>query len=261
MPYFDNHGVRTHYQVDGQGPPLVLMHGTSGSVGDRYENGWVSGLKDDNRLILIDHRGHGYSDKPHNPDSYSLEISVSDIVGVLNELGVDKANYFGYSMGGYIAYGLAKYAPERLKALVIGAGASHPYERSMAATRRPFERNDMEAFFKNALAGAPERADSDWYRVRKQANDLKALNALTQDRPDNSDIIPTMTMPCLVYVGEADSLYQDVKRCAEQMPNANFVSLPGLDHGQAFRYSRDAMPHVKKFLLEVSRQPSTVRGS
>ncbi|MDA0769784.1 MAG: alpha/beta fold hydrolase [Chloroflexi bacterium] len=252
MPYFDNNGVQIHYQVDGQGPPLVLMHGTSGSIADWHENGWVSGLKDDYRLILIDHRGHGYSGKPHGPDSYSLETSVSDIVGVLNELGIDKAGYFGYSMGGYIGYGLAKYAPERFTALVIGA--SHPYERSMAATRRAFERGDMEAYIKNALASAPERADSDWYRVRKQANDLKALRALTKDRPDNSDIIPTMTMPCFVYVGEADSLFQDVKRCAEQMPNAEFVSLPGLDHGQGFRYSHEALPHVRQFLANVNQK-------
>ena len=104
MPYFDNDGVRIHYQVDGKGAPIVLMHGTSGSVGDWYENGWVGGLKDDYQIILIDHRGHGYSDKPHDSDSYSLEISVSDVVGVLDELRIEKANYFGYSMGGFIGF-------------------------------------------------------------------------------------------------------------------------------------------------------------
>ena len=93
MPYFDNNGDRIHYQVDGKGAPLVLMHGTSGSVGDWYENGWVAGLKDDYQTILIDHRGHGYSDKPHDPNCYSLEISVSDVVGVLDELGIGRANY------------------------------------------------------------------------------------------------------------------------------------------------------------------------
>jgi pimeloyl-ACP methyl ester carboxylesterase len=252
MPYFDNNGVRIYYQLGGTGEPLVLMHGTSGSVGDWYENGWVKGLKDDYRLILIDHRGHGHSDKPHDSDSYSLEISVSDIVGVLDELGIDKASYFGYSMGGFIGYGLAKYAPERFNALVIGA--SHPYERSMAAMRRAFGRDDMEAHVKDAMAGLQDRADSDWFRVRTQANDLRALSALTKDRPDNSAVIPLVTMPCLVFVGEADTMYEDVKHCAEQLPNANFVSLPGLDHGQGFRYSQDSLPHVKEFLKDVNQK-------
>ncbi len=251
MPYFDNNGVRIHYQMDGKGTPLVLMHGTSGSVGDWYENGWVGGFKDDYQIILIDHRGHGYSDKPHDADSYGLEISVSDVVGVLDELGIERANYLGYSMGGFIGFGLAKYASERLNALVIGA--AHPYERSMAATRRPFTRS-MAAYLKLSMAGESESAESDWYRVRKQANDLKALHALTKDRLDNSDIIPTMTMPCFVYVGEDDTMYEDIKRCAEQMPNAEFLSVPGMDHGQMNKSSHKVLPHLKKFLKRVNQK-------
>lgn len=251
MPYFDNNGVRIHYQVDGKGDPLVLMHGTASSVGDWYENGWVAGLKDDNRLILIDHRGHGYSDKPHDSSSYSLESSVSDIVGVLDELGVDKANYFGYSMGGFIGFGIAKFAPERFNALVIGA--AHPYPRGMEATRKPFSRS-MDVYLKATLAGAPDRADSEWFKVRKSANDLEALHALTQDRPDNSDIIPTLTMPCLVFAGEEDTMYEDIKRSAEQLPNAEFLSLPGLNHGQAVRFSQDSLPRVKSFLARVNQK-------
>lgn len=251
MPYFDNNGVRIHYQVDGRGAPMVLMHGTSGSLGDWYENGWVSGLKDDYQLIMIDHRGHGYSDKLHDPDSYGLEISVSDVVGVLDELGIERANYLGYSMGGYIGFGLAKYAPERLNALVIGA--AHPYERSMAATRKPFTRS-MAVYLKLSLGGASDSSESDWYRVRKQANDLKALHALTKDRPDNSDIIPTMSMPCFVYVGEDDTMYEDIKHCAEHMPNAEFLSVLGLDHGQMNRESQQVLPRLKKFLVRVDQR-------
>ena len=251
MPYFDNDGVRIHYQVDGRGAPMVLMHGTSGSLGDWYENGWVSGLNDDYQLILIDHRGHGYSDKPHDPDSYGLEISVSDVVGVLDVLGIDRTSYLGYSMGGYIGFGLAKYAPERLNALVIGA--AHPYERSMAATRKPFTRS-MAVYLKLSLGGASDSSESDWYRVRKQANDLKALHALTKDRPDNSDIIPTMSMPCFVYVGEDDTMYEDIKHCAEHMPNAEFLSVPGLDHGQMNRESQQVLPQLKNFLVRVDQR-------
>ena len=251
MPYFDNDGVRIHYQVDGRGAPMVLMHGTSGSLGDWYENGWVSGLNDDYQLILIDHRGHGYSDKPHDPDSYGLEISVSDVVGVLDVLGIDRTSYLGYSMGGYIGFGLAKYAPERLNALVIGA--AHPFERSMAATRRPFTKS-MSVYLKLSLGGASDSSESDWYRVRKQANDLKALHALTKDRPDNSDIIPTMSMPCFVYVGEDDTMYEDIKHCAQQMPNAEFLSVPGLDHGQMNRESQQVLPQLKKFLARVDQR-------
>ena len=65
MPYANNHGIRLHYQVEGAGPPLVLQHGFSDSLESWYEMGYVTPLKQDYRLILIDARGHGASDKPH----------------------------------------------------------------------------------------------------------------------------------------------------------------------------------------------------
>jgi pimeloyl-ACP methyl ester carboxylesterase len=72
MPYAHNAGVRIHSQVEGEGCPLVLQHGFSESVVDWYESGYVDALSRDYRLILIDARGHGTSDKPHDPDAYLL---------------------------------------------------------------------------------------------------------------------------------------------------------------------------------------------
>ena len=95
MPYVDNNGIRIHYQVDGNRdePPLVLMHGTFQSLEDWYESGWVEGLKNDNQLVLVDHRGMGHSDKPHDPDVYTLELRVADIVAVLDALDIVKARF------------------------------------------------------------------------------------------------------------------------------------------------------------------------
>ena len=107
MPYADNDGVRIHYRVEGQGPPLVLQHGFSESVVDWYEAGYVDALRSDYRLILIDARGHGASDKPHDPDAYELERRVTDVVAVLDGLAIKKAVFWGYSMGGWIGFGTA----------------------------------------------------------------------------------------------------------------------------------------------------------
>src|SRR5215471_13174551 len=108
MPYADNDGVRIHYQVEGEGPPLVLQHGFSESVVDWYEAGYVDALRSDYRLILIDARGHGASDKPHDPDAYELERRVADVVAVLDGLAIGKAVFWGYSMGGWIGFGTPK---------------------------------------------------------------------------------------------------------------------------------------------------------
>ena len=120
MPYADNDGIRIHYQVEGEGPPLVLQHGFSESVVDWYEAGYVNALRSDYRLILIDARGHGASDKPHDPDAYALHRRVADVVAVLDALKIAKALFWGYSMGGWIGFGTAKYSQERFRALVIG---------------------------------------------------------------------------------------------------------------------------------------------
>ncbi len=66
MAYASNRGVRIHYQVEGDGPPLVLQHGLFWSVAGWSRVGYVDALKPHYRLILIDARGHGVSDKPHD---------------------------------------------------------------------------------------------------------------------------------------------------------------------------------------------------
>jgi len=84
-----------------------LQHGFSESFEDWYEYGYVDALKNNFRLILVDARGHGGSDKPHDPAAYALEYRVSDVVVVLDALRIEKAHYWGYSMGGWIGFGMA----------------------------------------------------------------------------------------------------------------------------------------------------------
>ena len=82
--------------------------------------GYVDALKDDYRLILVDMRGHGQSDKPTDPQLMTPKSQVADIVAVLDELGIDKAHFFGYSLGTLNGWALAKYAPERFHSFIIG---------------------------------------------------------------------------------------------------------------------------------------------
>jgi len=248
MPYVSNDGVRIHYHVEGEGPPLVLQHGTSQSLEDWYSYGYVQGLKGDYQLVLVDHRGHGRSGKPHDSKSYGLDKSVNDIVAILDDLNIPRAHYFGYSMGGSLAFGVAKYAPDRFHSLIIGAG--HPYERSMEAARELLRRGIEEflAPFESAMAEPIEPK----VKARLLSNDVEALIALTKDRPNLEELLPTMTVPCLMYVGERDPLFSDVERAARQLPNGTFFSLPGLGHYEGYAKSELVLPQVKKFLAEMS---------
>jgi len=128
MPRVVNKGVSINYRVEGSGPPIVFGHGLTSSSDVWYERGFVAALKPKYRLVLIDTRGHGQSDKPHDPQSYTTEKCASDIVAVLDDLGMKTATYWGYSQGGQYGYALAQHALDRVACFVIGgatAGSSN----------------------------------------------------------------------------------------------------------------------------------------
>jgi pimeloyl-ACP methyl ester carboxylesterase len=252
MPYVDNDGVRIHYKTEGEGPALVLQHWSLATLESWYDYGYVSALKNDHRLILLDARGHGDSDKPHRPEAYELKKRVEDIVAVLDDLDIAKAHYFGYSMGGWIGFGAARYAPERFQSLIIGG--SVPYAQNMDGLRqfvRVGVENGPEAFI--VTWESENGALSPEARERMLAYDYEALLMLAQDRESLETVLPTMSMPCLLYAGEMDE-YQPIKECATHIANATFFTLPGLDHVGAIKRSDKVLPHVKRFLVKVDQQ-------
>ena len=251
MSYVENQGVGIHYTVEGEGPPLVLMHGLGQSIDMWRRSGYVEALRGDFRLILIDSRGHGASSRPRDPEAYRMALRVGDVVAVLNDLDISEAHYLGYSMGAWIGWGIAKYAPERFRSLILGGRApaedprkGHPLLESL--------KSGMET----TLAAAKSVYGSGWTSQVKAmvlAMDLEALVALLslRERVGYEDMLPTLTVPCLIYVGEADGYYSGAKKASEVLPNATFVSLPGLDHVQAARIDL-VLPHVREFLAEMS---------
>lgn len=250
MPYAFNERIRIHYQIEGKGPPLVLQHWSFATLDSWYDNGYVSALKDNHQLILIDARGHGRSDKPYQPEAYGLEHRVNDIVAVLDDLNIDKAHFLGYSMGGWIGFGIARYAPERFQSLIIGG--QHCYTQKLDGLRQLVRygiENGSEAFVamweKNFSTLSPEA------RERMLKYDFVALLAVAQDRQSQEEFLPRMKIPCMLFVGEVDSIYPMAKECAEQIPNVVLVSLPGFDHGETIQRSDVVLPHVLSFLKGV----------
>jgi pimeloyl-ACP methyl ester carboxylesterase len=250
MPHVTNQGVRIHYQVTGEGPPLVLQHGYTQSGKSWQRAGYVDALQSHYQLILVDARGHGDSDKPHEPAAYELPLHVGDIVAVLDALRFRTVPFWGYSMGGWIGFGMAKYASERVQALIIGG--QHPYGRHLSAANRP-DGSDPQAFVAalfGRLGGDLSRLSSE-RRDELFANDFQALAAAQQDRQSLEDILPTMTMPCLLYVGETDGAFPHVQACVKHMPSAALVSFPGFNHGEGFYRADVVLPHVTQFLRTV----------
>ena len=250
MPYAINQGTRIHYQIEGDGPPLVLLHGLFWRVAGWYRYGYVDALKDNHRLILIDARGHGASDKPHDGAAYTLPQHVGDITAVLDALDIPRAHLWGYSLGGWFGFGMAKYAPERHGALIIGG--AHPYARKIPPDDRT-DGSDPEAF----LDAFASRAgiDRGIFTIEQQAeildNDFFAFAASLQDRPDIGDVLPSITNPCFLYVGEADGYLPGVQECVQRISDATLVAISGLTHPEAFYRADQVLPHVLKFLRSL----------
>ena len=95
MPYATGSGVRIHYDVVGSGPPLVLHPGFAQSGADWASAGYVDVLKGQYTLVLIDPRGQGASDKPHETAMYGPDARVADVLAVLDALGIDRAHFWG----------------------------------------------------------------------------------------------------------------------------------------------------------------------
>jgi pimeloyl-ACP methyl ester carboxylesterase len=249
MPFTNNRGVRIHYETIGKGRPVILHHGTMGSGSDWTDLGYVEAMKKDYQLVLLDARGHGSSDKPHEPAAYDLSLRVLDVVSVLNDLNLAKADFFGYSLGGWIGFGLAKHAHSRINSFVLGA--AHPYAENLQPFRDLIPSSE-EAFaahidqvFGNTLKPA--------MRERLLNNDLEALRRLTQDRTSIADVLPLMRMPCLLFVGELDPRLALVKECASVLPNATLFTLPGCGHVAAIAQMHAIVPRVKSFLSKNPR--------
>jgi pimeloyl-ACP methyl ester carboxylesterase len=259
MPRVDNKGISIHYRVEGNGPPLILQHGFSDSSDRWFEHGFVAALKQKYRLVLIDVRGHGQSDKPHDPPSYAPEKFVSDIVAVLDDLGMKTAIYWGYSMGGWIGFAMARYALDRVGCFVLGGAAgsgASPYAAE-PGKEHPFIttlRSGLDAYvgsFGEELT-AP-------LRERLLTNDPAALIACTQQRLVTGgfhDVVRTIAVPTLLYAGTADPIHDAARQTASEIGGAQFVSVPSLSHLAAMSRSDLVLPHDEPFLAEVLLRPA-----
>ena len=254
MPFVNNNDIEIHYHVEGSGPFLVMQHGLTGSLANWYDYGFVDELQKFYRLVLIDARGHGHSSKPHDTEKYHLQLRVSDITAVMDHLGIDKAHYLGYSMGGRIGFGLILHAPARFESFIIGGMGAHvantdvPPEDRIAA---------LEKGMSHYVEGieAKEGKMEEWRKDRLLENDPQALIAATIAPMGTEDVeqaIAKLDIPCLIYCGDSDGFFPSAKAAASMIPNAEFVPLPGLDHGQASRASDESLPFILKFLKEVT---------
>ncbi|TAK33155.1 MAG: alpha/beta fold hydrolase [Chloroflexota bacterium] len=261
MPFAVNQGVCIYYEVEGHGPPLVLHHGIAMSLEFWRYYGYVEALKKSHQLILIDARGHGASDKPCDPAAYHMDLMVGDVLAVLDELEIATAHYWGFSMGAVVGFQIARHDLTRLHSFTVGGMSPYVTQLEKRYSARVAQLLGMGLQVFVDLLEEASGTMSHEAKALMLDNDLQALRAASSafdQWPGAADILSTITIPCLVYAGEADYYRSGARECAKHMPNATFVPLPKLSHALSFTRGDLVLPHVTQFLAGISQREERI---
>jgi pimeloyl-ACP methyl ester carboxylesterase len=240
---FDSDGLRLSYYLASPSPnpsrkgrgairPIVLVHGFASDhelnwVGSR----WQETLVDAGFLTLgLDLRGHGHSDKPHDPAAYSRQLMSADVIRLLDRLDIAQADYLGYSMGAWLGLEVGLRHGDRVGRMILGgtgmaAVTSRP-ARAQAIARRlrgDDGEDDPKAVMFHEFASA------------RAINDLEALACciLGLQAPLTEADLGSIAMPVAVMAGDQDDQAGNAAQLAELLPHGLHVPLPGRNHMNA----------------------------
>lgn len=251
MPTFTTSNHTYHYRLAGDGPPLLLLHGFTGSS-DNWA-GLIDALRDDYRLIAPDLPGHGQTTErdPLPPQAYTMPAVTRDLVALLDHLNLQRAHLLGYSMGGRLALYLALQRPERWRSLIMES-ASPGLRTARARAERVaqdealasfIERVGMEAFVdrwealplfasQKQLPSAARQAHRA-ARLRNRPDGLaRSLRRMgTGAQPSLWERLPQLALPALLIAGALDHKFVVIAhQMAAVMAQAQPAIVPHAGH-------------------------------
>lgn len=260
MPYATTPGgVKLSYQVRGGGPPLVLLQGQAN------DHRWWDSVRADfdgtYQTITLDYRGTGDSDKPDEP--YATRGFATDVLTVLDEVGVERAHVYGTSMGGRVAQWLAADHPARVGRLVLGCsspGGAHGIERSNEV-RRSLAQPDRAAAERALLELMYTPAWLTTHPGPHHTTGDPGMPAHARRRHlaasaghDAWDALPAITAPTLVVHG-TDDVFNPAANApllAGRIPGAELRLVEGARHAYFEEFRQVASPMVLEFLSRLA---------
>ncbi|HEX3664408.1 MAG TPA: alpha/beta hydrolase [Rhizomicrobium sp.] len=226
-------GLRIAYEIVGQGVPVLLVHGFASSRAQNWRaTNWYKTLSQAGfQVIAMDLRGHGDSDKPHDPALYSYDLMSRDVVAVAEAGGVESAQLIGYSMGGHLGIQVLLEHPQLIRKLVV-AGVGARYFAPEAATRAAI----AEALLAPDPAQIADPVQKMFRAFSSQpGKDIVALAACMRGerRFFSREELAGATRPALVICGEKDEISGPPGPLAGAINGGTAVTVPGRDHMSA----------------------------
>jgi pimeloyl-ACP methyl ester carboxylesterase len=232
MNTFDSDGVRIAYLDEEQGDPILLIHGFASSVQVNWVNtSWVGTLtRAGFRVIAMDNRGHGASEKLYDIAAYGAPVMAEDARRLLDHLGIGRVDVMGYSMGARIAAFLVMAHPERVRSVIFaglginmvhGVGAPGPIAAALEAPSVDDVKNDAAKSFR--------------VFAEQTGSDRRALAACIRSSRDkiSAEDLARISRPVLVAVGTEDVIGGSGPKLAALIPGAETLEITGRDHMKA----------------------------
>lgn len=232
MQKFNSDGVEIAFDVWGEGPPILLIHGFASNMEVNWvATGWVKTLVAAGRqVIAIDNRGHGQSEKLYDSAMYSAPIMADDAARLLRHLKIEKADVMGYSMGARISAFLTMQHPELVRRavfaglasrMITGVGGSDAIAEALEAEDRPLNIDRAAMTFR--------------IFAEQTKSDLKALAACIRSSrvKIKEEALAAIRVPVLVVAGELDDIAGSVEGLTSIILGSKGVVLPKRNHMNA----------------------------
>ena len=229
MPHFASDGVDIAYLDEGEGAPILLIHGFASSKTINWVGpGWVDTLtRAGRRVVALDNRGHGESGKPHDPEAYRPHVMAEDARRLLDHLGIARADVMGYSMGARITAFLALAHPDRVRSAVFGGlgrglvDGTGPWEPIVAALEAP-SADDVQHQTGRMFRRFAEQGGGDLVA-------LAACMRASRETLTEADV-GRIACPALVAVGTRDVIAGSPEGLAALLPHGRALAIPNRDH-------------------------------
>ena len=269
MPFMQVEDVKLHYEIEGSGPPLLMVAGT-GLPGATWRTGPSAQFAAQGfSVITFDHRGTGSSDKPDV--DYSTRMFAADAVGLLRALDIPQAHVLGHSMGGRVVQWLALDHPERVRSLVLAAGSSGeidpqnpvmrgiPLNDAVELAEKGYE-GFIRSIFASTFFFTPEfgrdhpdviqtLADTFW--ANRPPLKLYLRHTIARQQHQTTERLREITAPTLVIVGSVDIVTGNLivgRYLAENIPGAEFKTVEGSAHMLFWQKPAESCSAIVEFL-------------
>ncbi|HEY91041.1 MAG TPA: alpha/beta hydrolase [Dehalococcoidia bacterium] len=246
MPIANINGVDLNYEVSGQGPTVVFLHGYTGSTQDWVKQ--IRVLSSQYQVIVLDHRGHGKSSAPSREEDYSVEILATDTFTLFNMLGITKCCLGGHSLGGFTTLQFTVEHQDMLAGLVLVDTSSGQFGRdaNYAQLRQKLDElartQGMEAAFEYDASNNPMRVEKfEKYPEQREITRRKMLQtsvdgyiymsrAISKWEP-LTERLSEIKVPTLIFWGDEDLPFEEPSRIMnEGIADSELVTIGGAGH-------------------------------